>query len=179
MDDVKPVMIDLLIAALQTANGLLQKGHVGFQPFAVALAAHGCKLCFVSDDADFLPVLSSQPLTVEPRGPQVTAIGPSMTTECLAANRTEGATFWTRYDAVIERLRTLAVAGEVVATAVAYREDDEDEDGNLRSQVQIELEHANGWTLLWNQPFEVVNGELRIGEENQYDHDSEVFNPDE
>jgi hypothetical protein len=158
---------------------LLRRGQVEFQPFAVALSSHGCKLCFVSDEADFLPILSAQPQVVEPQAAGVIAIGPSMTTESLAANRAEGADFWTRHDAVVERLGQLAAAQEIVASAVAYRESEQDDEGQSQSLVQVELEHASGWTLLWSQPYQLVGGEVHLGEVAQYDHDSEVFHPEE
>lgn len=174
----RQAMIDLVSVALKTSDQLLRRGQVEFQPFAVALSSHGCHLCFVSDEVDFLPVLTAQPQVAESRGP-VLAVGPSMTTESLAANRIEGADFWTRHDVVVERLRHLAATREIVASAVVYREHGEDDQGQTQSLVQVELEHTSGWTLLWSQPYQFVEGELQLGEVAQYDHDSEVFHPEE
>lgn len=177
MDPVRQLMLDLLSVAFRTAAGLLDRGHTEFWHFAVAVRPDGTRLCVVANEADFLPVLSAQPQTNERLSSAVVSLGPSMTTECLAANRDPDNEIDAGEEAVINRLRALAAVGEIVASAVAgvgveaYDEDEEQPE----PVVEFQLEHANGWTLLYGQPFHIVNGRVDFGEVVQFDHTAEVF----
>jgi hypothetical protein len=41
--------------------------------------------------------------------------------------------------------------------------------------VWVELEHRDGWTLLYAQPYRMEEGELQVGDAEQYEHEPEVF----
>jgi hypothetical protein len=173
VEAIRQTMMELLIAALRTANGLVQGGHADFWCFAVAQRKDGSRFCLVSNEADFLPILSAQPQVTEDIAPEVVAAGPSMSTEWLAANREQGSEVDEGYEATIEKLRELASGGEIVATAVVTTELDHDR-SPPQPAIMVELEHQQDFALLYAQPYRIEGG-FQVGEAEQFEHIPEVF----
>src|SRR5262245_15955657 len=171
MADVKQTMLELLITSLQMANDLVRAGHASFWCFAVALRTDGCRVCIVSNEADFLPLLSAQPQVIEELGPNLTAAGPVMTTECLGANQDEAEADEEGHEATVARLRELAGRGEIIATAVVTTEPDFDRSPGPVPTIWVELEHRDGWALLYAQPYSTQGGEFQVGDADQYEHE--------
>lgn len=169
MDDVKQTMMRLLITALRVANGLLQSGRDSFRCFAIALRADSSRVCVVSDQADFVPILAHLPGTVEVLGAD-SADEPATTAECLEVGADDD-----DEDATVDRLREMAKRGEVVATAVVEVEPDWEAPPGPVPTVWVELEHDSGWTLLYTQPYTRAGDEFQVGEAGTWEHEAEVF----
>jgi hypothetical protein len=169
VDDVKQTMMGLIVTSLRIANGLLQSGHVSFRCFAVALRPDGGRVCVVSDEADFAPVLALLPGTVWVVG-GAPPDEPAPTAVCLGVGADDD-----DEDATVARLRQLAERGEVVATAVVEAEPDWDHPSGPRPTVWVELEHQSDWTLLYTQAYSLEGGTFQVGEVGTYEHEAEVF----
>lgn len=178
MDFARQAMLDLLTVALRTADGLLRSGHTEFWCFAVALQPDGTRICVVSNEADFSRILAAQPQVIEQQRPGVTAVGPGMTTVCVAANRLPDAALYSGHDEIVARLREMAVAGEIVGSAVVTTGLEDYDEDTPEPVVEVELEHAGGWALVYGQPYRLDGGELAHGDVRQFDHTPEVFAPE-
>jgi hypothetical protein len=161
MEDVKQVMMGLLVTSLQTASNLLRLGHEPFWCFAFVLRADGSVACFAASEEELPAVVAAQAQPV--------------TTECLAANRDEDAEDDNGHEAMQARLQELAAAGEVVATAVVSNELDDFRSPQAELTIEVELEHRDGWALLFAQSYRREGGDIHLGEVGQFEHDPVVF----
>ena len=169
MDDVKQVMMGLIVTSLRIANGLLQSGRESPRCFAVALRPDGGRACVVAAEVDFAPVLALLPGATGVVG-SPPPDEPAPAAECLGVGADDD-----DEDAVVERLRELAEGGGIVATAIVEVEPDWDHPSGPLPTVWLKLEHHSGWTLLYTQQYSLEGETFRAGQTGSFEHEAEVF----